>query len=568
MNEKISIDHSSLQHGAFHFTLPHTKKGKISWAIGAIMLLISGFLLLHSLQIPDVPPVSEAIAVDHPDDVSADDEVDLGAGWKGDTGNFITIEVIIEYGTLVHGYWTLDSDGENCTDHVDEFEDVIITVSPTSGGDSFSLGWYDDLGTEVSTNSRSCPGYEDWYIGEGDVVELFILKEGDELSLLSVGAEGLSIGERTEREDTQRGVLAIVIFSSLILMYHTPTSLSYDIKTLRKRWGNHPFVHGTPGNVRVAQGPVRQLDDSDWVLPPPSFDSWPLDPYQANDENTLIEEHPDVVGTPHPATFTLYSINGIVFVITSIWLASDLLARHGDMSHIIVGNILRVVLILFTVIWTYNAWKKWKLMHNILDTPTSRVRSVAAGSVELVGQIRPAPSGTLAVAVGGNSSQLVEGVVAYRWLEEELVCTKDNDGKETCNWVSRRDENGSTDFILHDGTGGILVQPSTWKNVEYGGQLYCWDRGNWRYTAWVLGAGDPIYCLGRAENRSNAEKEEGLDGSIQSSHLVVRGNKDIGMQVHLRRGTELSIISGLRSTTESIVIPLIMLTFSAIPFLW
>ena len=85
------------------------------------------------------------------------------------------------------------------------------------------MGWYDDLGTEINTNSRSCPGYEDWYIGEGDVVDLFVLKEGDELSLLSVGAEGLSIGERTEREDAQRGVLAIVILSSLILMYHTPT---------------------------------------------------------------------------------------------------------------------------------------------------------------------------------------------------------------------------------------------------------------------------------------------------------------------------------------------------------
>jgi len=565
---KNSIDHSSLQHGAFQFTLPHTKKGKISWAIGAIMLLSSVLLLLYSLQIPDVPPVSEAIAVGHPDDVSADDEVDLGAGWDGDSGNFITIQVIIEDGALVHGYWTLDSDGENCTDHVDVFEDAVITVSPTSGGESFSLGWYEDLGTEVNTNSRNCPGYEDWYISDGDVVDLFILKEGDELSLLSVGAEGLPIGERTEREDAQRGVLAIVIFSSLILMYNTPTSLSYDIKTLRKRWGNHPFVHGTPGNVRAAQGPVRQLDDSDWVLPPPSFESWPSDPYRPNDENTLIEEHPDVVGTPHPATFTLYSINGMVFVITSIWLASDLLARHGDTTHIIVGNILRIVLILFTVTWTYYAWKKWKLMHNILDTPTSRVRSVAAGPVELVGQIRPAPSGTLAVSVGGDSSQLVEGVVAYRWLEEELVCTTDKDGKKTCNWVSRRDENGSTGFILHDGTGGILVQPSTWKGVEYGGELYCWNRGNWRYRTWVLGAGDPIYCLGRAENRSNAEKEEGLDGSIQSSHLVVRGNKDIGMQVHLRRGTELSIISGLRSTTESIVIPLIMLTFSAIPFLW
>ena len=156
MKEKNSIDHSSLQHGAFQFTLPHTKKGKIFWTIGAIMLLASGLLLLYSLQIPDVPPVSEAIAVGHPDDVSADDEVDLGAGWSGDSGNFITIQVIIEDGTLVHGYWTLASDGENCTDHVDAFEDAIITVVPTSGGESFSFGNEKPLSEERWRLQHAC----------------------------------------------------------------------------------------------------------------------------------------------------------------------------------------------------------------------------------------------------------------------------------------------------------------------------------------------------------------------------------------------------------------------------
>ena len=207
-------------------------------------------------------------------------------------------------------------------------------------------------------------------------------------------------------------------------------------------------------------------------------------------------------------------------------------------------------------------------MHNIIDTATSRVRSVAVGPAELVGQVRPGPEGTISVNVGGSSSRKVEGVVAYRWKEEEYVCTKDSDGKESCSWHTRRTDDGNTNFILHDGTGGILIDPDSWKEVNLGEQLHNWESGRWRWTVWVLASGDPVYCLGRVETRTSEEKEDGIDETIPSSHLVVRGNKDIGMQVHLHRGTELSVISGLRSTTEAIIVPLIMLTFSAIPFLW
>ena len=73
----------------------------------------------------------------------------------------------------------------------------------------------------LSTKSRSCPGYSDWYIDEGDKIEIFIIGIDGEYSLLSVGAEGLEAGERTE-EDYQRGALFVIILASALMMFTTP----------------------------------------------------------------------------------------------------------------------------------------------------------------------------------------------------------------------------------------------------------------------------------------------------------------------------------------------------------
>ena len=116
-------------------------------------------------------------------------------------------------------------------------------------------------------------------------------------------------------------------------------------------------------------------------------------------------------------------------------MASDLTARHSDTTQQTIGYWMKIGIVLFSILWTYFAYKKWKLMHNIIDTPSSRVRSVAAGPAELVGQVRPGPQGTLSVDVGGSSSRRVQGVVNYRWKEEERVCSRDKDGKESCRWV-------------------------------------------------------------------------------------------------------------------------------------
>ena len=566
---KQSIDHTSLQHGFFQFTFPHTWKGIVPWVIAAILYLGAGVFLLVSLDIPDVPPVAESQYVDSLDEIDDEDTVTLGAGWQnsGDEAIFAVIDVVIQEGILVHGYWTLDSDGENCTNHVDVYDDVILTVVPTSGGEPFEITRSDEIGVEVSTDSRECPGYDDWYIGAGSEVEMFIIGLDGEYSMLSVGAEGNEAGERTEREDAQRVALGTVVLAAALMMITTPTSLSDDIKNLKTRWGNKPFVHGSPGNLNDAKGPTREVDENDWVLPPPGYETWPENPYAPNDESSLIEEHPDVIGTPTPATFTLYSINGIIFITTALWLAADLTARHSDQTTQDIGFWLRIGIVLFSILWSIFAFRKWKLMRNIIDTPSSRVRSVAAGPAELVGQVRPGPQGTLSVNVG-SASRKVEGVVKYRWKEEEYVCTKDSEGNESCSWKTRRTDSGGTEFILHDGTGGILVDPNSWDKVEMGDRLHRWKSGRWRWTVWVLAAGDPVYCLGRVETRTHDEREEGIDTTIPNSLLVVRGNKDIGMQVHLHRGTELSLIAGLRSTTEAIVVPIVMLIFSTLPFIW
>ena len=156
---KQSIDHTSLQHGFFQFTFPHTWKGIVPWVIAAILLLGATVTVIISLDIPDVPPIEDSQYVDNLDEIDDEQTIDLGPGWEdGGEAVFAVLEVEIDEGTLVHGYWEYDSDGENCSDYVDVFEDVTLIVAPVSGGESFEITWNDEMGPEVSTYSRSCPG--------------------------------------------------------------------------------------------------------------------------------------------------------------------------------------------------------------------------------------------------------------------------------------------------------------------------------------------------------------------------------------------------------------------------
>ena len=125
-------------------------EGAIPWGIAIILFASAAGIFLASLQIPDVPPISDSQFVDSLGEIDQNETITLGAGWEQNTeATFAVLEVEIVTGTLVHGYWEYDSDGENCSDYVDVYDDVTLTVKPTSDDNSeiFQIRWSDEIGT-------------------------------------------------------------------------------------------------------------------------------------------------------------------------------------------------------------------------------------------------------------------------------------------------------------------------------------------------------------------------------------------------------------------------------------
>ena len=358
----------------------------IAWFIGIVCFLATALLFFISLTVPDIAPTEEAYRM-HPDEVTSNEVQLLGKGFESDEkGTYLLLSGEIQDGIIATGYCSQDDEG-NWQSNTDAYEHGSIMILPFNGS-SFNITWYRELSPEFNAFERDCPT-DDWEISQGDVVNIFLLKQEDDLWLLSAAEQGLQAPEKTGREDMQRFALLTTAIGSVLMMVTTPSSLSSDLKKIRKLSGDMIHLHGLPGALEPSKGPIRSNDESSWILPAPNYTNWSENPYAADEGSELIDEHPIKVGTPSPATFTLYSINGIIFITATTWLASDLLARHGSGFHWFAGNVMRLGLVIFTIIWSYLAFKRWKLVHNIIDTPTSKVRSVAVGAAELVGQVRP-----------------------------------------------------------------------------------------------------------------------------------------------------------------------------------
>ena len=229
------------------------------------------------------------------------------------------------------------------------------------------------------------------------------------------------------------------------------------------------------------------------------------------------------------------------------------------------------------------------MVRQMIDTPTSLVRSAPAGNPELVGQVRPVDEGCLTVVVDGNQNMVVGNMVGYKWEYEQYQCrtTTDSEGnsKEECHWVTVRSDAGGCPFILHDGTGGIRVNAHSFKRADYGQYLKRWD-GKFaqtlgkqmmsqaiagllggarvkkhRWTLYGLRLGNPVYVLGETKPRtSDALAAEGLDGTLANSLIEVWGHEDApGVKCTLQRGTELANLGRSRSGFELVILPIVMM---------
>ena len=335
---------------------------------------------------------------------------------------------------------------------------------------------------------------------------------------------------------------------------------------------------------------VPTTDPSDWILPAPGPMTWDNENrYGPHGDGTPLPEHPVKVGTPTPATMTLFSVYSITAIICIIVAIGSMMTKDDYEGGMIIPLVIAGIGLILTLVGYFRS----KMLSQMLDTPTSLVRSAPVGNPELVGQIRPVADGCLTVVVDGNQDMSVGNMVGYHWTYEQYQCrtvtSTDSNGntssREECNWVTVRSDRGGCPFILHDGTGGIRVNTSSFKRTDYGQYLKRWDGAyaqtlgkqimaqavagllggarvkKHRWTLYGLRLGNPVYVLGQTKPRtSDAIQAEGLDGTLGNSIIEVWGNEDApGVKCTLQRGTELSNLASSRSGFEYLVLPIMLM---------
>jgi hypothetical protein len=163
----------------------------------------------------------------------------------------------------------------------------------------------------------------------------------------------------------------------------------------------------------------------------------------------------------------------------------------------------------------------------IEDTPTSRVRSAAQGYVELEGQTREMEGLPIVCPLSGTRC------VWWRYRVEEKRTTY-RKGKSHTRWVTVSRAVSDDSFLLDDGTGQCIVDPTgariipTRRRRWYGNRsqpdigpeagsgllrsMFC----RYRYTEELIFRSDLIYALGhyRTQSGGGAEFDEKADLTV------------------------------------------------------
>tara|TARA_Y100001970_G_scaffold294162_1_gene447740 strand:+ start:12202 stop:13785 length:1584 start_codon:yes stop_codon:yes gene_type:complete len=451
------------------------------------------------------------------------------------------------------------------------------------------------------------------------------------------------LGIYIDNSENYFGVLAFSfcgIISGLIVAFASPTELAKQLHKIRTNSPPRDFTwRKESGGVELenfwnsATVRIPSQDDRGWVFEAPGPENWQRENQYEKDETGIIDEHPRKVGTPRPATISSVGIAGIVIAILlsfSIYAIADYSTNGWECDN---GQTVRIILAggededgnptgycsdrsdyglsqgsmyedriedefpgwwpitygyaIFALIWIFVAYGFNKRMTTIIDTTTDLVRSVAVGNSELVGQVRQHLEEPMSVVVDGDPSKTVDDLYLWHWTYEIYVCrkVKTKDGwQERCNWETVRSKRGGEDFILHDGTGGIVVRPKTWdeSKVELGQYLIQWECAHdlslkglftslavsgfggsikrHKWTMYGIKIGDPIYLTGEIRNRSDKElKKESInpykDRTRKSASLEVVGKNSPALTAYLERGSELGALSGTRSSFDYLIPP-------------
>ncbi|HLD18910.1 MAG TPA: GIDE domain-containing protein, partial [Candidatus Nanoarchaeia archaeon] len=101
----------------------------------------------------------------------------------------------------------------------------------------------------------------------------------------------------------------------------------------------------------------------------------------------------------------------------------------------------------FGIILFFGGFRMYRLVKTIENTPTSKIRSIAMGSVEVFGKVVPS-RGSILYSPFSNSK-----CVYYCYKIDEWRKT----GKRSSGWVTVKQGTNAIPFFIQDGTGTVLI---------------------------------------------------------------------------------------------------------------
>ena len=350
---------------------------------------------------------------------------------------------------------------------------------------------------------------------------------------------------------------------------------------------------GTGPNGEKTQRSKSQ-DGEGWICKPPKIKSWDLDNPYAEDEQGLLIEHPQNTGTPIPAMFTLRSIIRLLQSLFFVVMAVLIFNQSANLSAIYFVLFMGIL----SFIIRYREVRKWRSMS---DLPTSTIRSVAVGAVEVFGQLRPLKAWPEAVLVNNDPDMAVQGMGAWSWSYaylfewEERVTETDQEGNVVgYRWESQSnsihvcDDSGNWPTLLHDGTAGMALNPKL-LTLEKGRLVKDWkisDPGLWSHVSPLSGdvrnmnayhylsihgwsMGDPFFASCYAFPRPDKELDaEQVDRSIGTAllELTTTGNSR-SHPISVHRGTEILALRDMESGISALAPSLSMVIISVLTLL-
>jgi hypothetical protein len=222
-----------------------------------------------------------------------------------------------------------------------------------------------------------------------------------------------------------------VVPGCLLGMWLTPTKLQKEFEKIRIEEKPRDFVHrsetgGSTGSFwtgKYSHSPKR--DDRGWVFQAPGPEYWDkVDPY-GPDDSGIIPEHPTVVGTPKPASFSLDGVFMSILVLysipatmASVYAGLEVGKSAEDTEALVIAALLIFGPAIGSVVFAAAMWVTGTKMQLTIDVPTSKIRSMAAGELELVGQVRRWTSPAPPVLVGDDPARTYNDLHSWRWVYE------------------------------------------------------------------------------------------------------------------------------------------------------